>query len=195
MKKVLIATTNNDKFEAVSKVLNNTIFPENEFILESLASIELNIKDEKEVGTNLERARTKAMNAFNALKETNYNYDFVVGLDDAIRVKGILEENIKEYIDKILNGNYIDEGEEYAFNRAYVIIDKNMKIYQTTIDIPYVYHKANEKVELKAHTYPLSKVAYPIGSDKPICDFNEKEEIDYYLKYVKNDLMSLNISK
>ena len=193
MKKVLIATTNVDKFKAVSKVFDNTIFPKGEFIIESLSDIKLNIKDEKEIGTNLERARTKAINAFNAVDESNYNYDFVVGLDDAIRVKGVLEADIKKHIEKILYGNYINDGEEYAFNRAYVIIDKNMKMYETTIDIPYEYHKINEKIQLKDHTYQLAIVAYPLGSDKPICDLNEKDEIDYYLKYVKKDLLGLNI--
>lgn len=193
MKKVLIATTNVDKFKAVSKVFENTIFPKDEFIIESLSDIKLNIKDEKEIGTNLERARTKAINAFNAVSESNYNYDFVAGLDDAIRVKGILEADIKKYIEKILYGNYINDGEEYAFNRAYVIIDKNMKIYETTIDIPYIYHKITEKIQLKDHTYQLAIVAYPLGNDKPICDLSEKDEIDYYLKYVKKDLLGLNI--
>ena len=193
MKKVLIATTNVDKFKAVSKVFENTIFTKDKFILDSLSNIKLDIKDEKEIGTNLERARKKAINAFDAVKDSAYNYDFVIGLDDAIRVKGILEPNIKKYIEKILYGNYINDGEEYAFNRAYVLIDKNMKMYETTIDIPYVYHKVKKKVELKDHTYQLAIVAYPLGSDKPICELSEKEEIDYYLRYVKNDLMGLNI--
>ncbi|MBR1653761.1 MAG: hypothetical protein IJ690_02240 [Clostridia bacterium] len=193
MKKVLIATTNIDKFKAVSKVFENTIFPKDEYIIESLSNIQLNQKDEKEVGTNLERARTKAINAFNALKESDYNYDYVVGLDDALRVKGVLEANIKQHIDEILYGNYFSEGEEYAFNRAYVIIDKNMKMYETSIDIPYVYHKVKEKVQLKEHTYQLAIVAYPLGSDKPICDLDEKDEVDYYLRYVKEGLLSLGI--
>lgn len=193
MKKILIATTNVDKFKAVSKVFENTIFPKDQFYMESLSNIKLNIKDEKEIGTNLERARTKAINAYNAVNESGADFDFVVGLDDAIRVKGILEADIKKYIDKILYGDYINEGEEYAFNRAYVIIDKNMKIYETTIDIPYVYHKIKEQIQLKDHTYQLAVVAYPIGSDKPICNLNEKDEVDYYLKYLKKDLLNLNI--
>ena len=193
MKKVLIATTNIDKFKAVSKVFENTIFPKEEYIIESLSNIQLNLKDEKEVGTNLERARTKAINAFNALKESDYNYDFVVGLDDALRVKGVLEANIKQHIDEILYGNYFSEGEEYAFNRAYVIIDKNMKMYETSIDIPYVYHRVNEKVQLKEHTYQLAIVAYSLGSDKPICELDEKDEVEYYLRYVKEGLLSLGI--
>ena len=96
MKKVLIATTNIDKFKAVSKVFENTIFPKDKFIIESLSDVKLNIKDEKEIGTNLERARTKAINAFDAVNESEYDYDYVVGLDDAIRVKGKLEADIKK---------------------------------------------------------------------------------------------------
>ena len=159
MKKVLIATTNIDKYKAVSKVFENTIFPKDEYIIESLSNIKLNLKDEKEIGTNLERARTKAINAFNALKESDYNYDFVVGLDDALRVKGVLEANIKKHIDEILYGNYFSEGEEYAFNRAYVIIDKNMKMYETAIDIPYVYHGVKEKLQvwlLRRHKHSMT---------------------------------------
>ena len=105
MKRVLIATTNFDKFNIVSRVFENTIFAKDEFIIESLADINLSIKDEKETGTNLERARTKAINAFNALRKSEYRYDFVVGLDGAIRVKGILEADIKMYIEEILYEN------------------------------------------------------------------------------------------
>lgn len=34
MKKVLIATTNKDKYEAVSKIFKETIFPANEYAIE-----------------------------------------------------------------------------------------------------------------------------------------------------------------
>ena len=110
MKKVLIATTNKDKFDAVSNIFKRTIFKEDEYEIIK-QSKEMNIPDEKENGTNTERARQKALNAFNHLKE--YNFDYIVGLDDAIRIKGRLEPNIKEYINKILFDNYLSDGEEY----------------------------------------------------------------------------------
>ena len=69
----------------------------------------MNIPDEKESGTNIERARQKALNAYNHLKE--YNFDYIVGLDDAIRIKNRLEPNIKEYINKLLLDNYLSDGE------------------------------------------------------------------------------------
>ena len=100
---------------------------------------------------------------------------------------------MKKVLIATTNVDKFNDGEEYAFNRAYVIIDKNMKMYETTVDIPYVYHKIKEDVQLRDHTYQLAIVAYPLGFDKPICDLSEKDEIDYYLKYVKKDLVSLNI--
>ena len=66
-------------------------------------------------------------------------------------------------------------------------------MYKTTIDVPYVYYKVKEKVQLEDHTYQLAIVAYPLGSDKTICDLGEKDEIDYYLKYLKEGLLSLGI--
>ena len=192
MKKVLIATTNKDKFDAVSKIFSRTLFPKEEYVIERMTD-EMNIPDEKETGNNVERARRKALLAYDALK--NYGYDYIVGLDDAIRIKGVLEPNIKEYVKRILEDNYLADGEIYAFNRAYAIVSKNKKLYETAIDISYEYHALKNDFKLEDHTYPLSKVSYPIGYDKPICELNEDEEIAYYLEYVKEGLMSLKIEE
>ena len=151
----------------------------------------MNVPDEKEHGSNVERARVKAINAYNHLKE--YKYDYIVGLDDAIIIKGRLEPNIKEYIHKILFEKILDDGEEYGFNRAYCIIDKNKKIYEVALKIPYMYRELSDSFELKENSYPLAKVAYPIGYNKPICELTEEEEINYYLMYVKDGLINLNI--
>lgn len=190
MKKVLIATTNNDKYDAVSKIFRMSIFPTNKYIIEKLTN-DMNVPDVKESGSNVERARKKAINAFNYLKK--FKYDYIVGLDDALLIKNRLEPNIKEYINKILFENFIDDGEEYGFSRAYCIIDKNNKMYEVALKIPYIYHSLNSEFEMKTNSYPLSKVAYPIGYDKPICELSEKEEIEYYLKYVKKGLINLKI--
>ena len=39
MKRVLIATTNKDKYAAVSEIFKNTIFPENEYLIEKLTNL------------------------------------------------------------------------------------------------------------------------------------------------------------
>ena len=190
MKKVLIATTNKDKFDAVSNIFKRTIFKEDEYEIIPLSK-DMNIPDEKEHGNNVERARTKTLNAYNHLKE--YNFDYIVGLDDAIFIKGRLEPNIKEYINKILFENYLEDGEEYAFNRAYSIIDKNEQLYEVALSIPYIYHSLKEDYQLEDFTYPLSKVAYPIGYDKSVSEMSEEETTTYYLKYVEEGLLKLNI--
>lgn len=190
MKKVLIATTNKDKFKIVSRLFNDTIFPSSEYEILGLSS-DMKIPDEKESGSNIERARAKALNAFNYLKD--YNFDYIVGLDDAIIIRGKVEPNIKEYINKILYENYLEDGEEYAFNRAYCIIDKEKNIYEVNLDVPEIYHPLKGNFTLEEHSYPLSHVSYPIGYNKPVCELSEQESNNYFLKYVKDGLMNLNI--
>ncbi|MBR4230685.1 MAG: hypothetical protein IKR74_00830 [Bacilli bacterium] len=190
MKKVLIATTNKDKFTIVSTIFKNTIFPENEYeIIRPTSDIKLPSITEE--GTNIQRARTKALNAYEYLK--NYNYDYIVGLDDALFIKGRIEPNIKNHLNIILYGNYLEDGEQFAFNRAYCIIDKEKNLYEVSLDIPEIYHPLKENIVIEDNTYPLSNVSYPIGFDKPLCELSNDEIIDYSLKYVKEGLMSLNI--
>lgn len=190
MKKVLIATTNKDKFTIVSTIFKNTIFPENEYeIIRPTSDIKLPPITEE--GTNIQRARTKALNAYEYLK--NYNYDYIVGLDDALFIKGRIEPNIKNHLNIILYGNYLEDGEQFAFNRAYCIIDKEKNLYEVSLDIPEIYHPLKENIVIEDNTYPLSNVSYPIGFDKPLCELSNDEIIDYSLKYVKEGLMSLNI--
>ena len=177
MQRVLIATTNRDKFKVVTRIFKNTIFPESEYEISCLTS-DMILPEEKETGTNVERARQKALNAYNA-----------------VIIKGRVEPNIREYISKILYENYLEDGEEYAFLRAYCIIDKDKNIYETNLSIPEIYHPLKKDYKLEDHTYPLSQVSYPIGHDKPICDFSDKEATEYYLKYVKDGIMGLNIKK
>ena len=190
MKSVLIATTNKDKYKTVSRIFQRTIFPEDKFIIKGLEK-DMVIPDEKEVGNNVERARQKAISAYKSLKQ--YNFDYIVGLDDAIIIKGKVEPNIKEYLNKILFENYLDNDEEFAFERAYCIIDKNENTYETNIRIPYIYKNLKNNFKIEDHTYPLSRVSYPIGYNIPICELNDNEEMDYYLKYVKDKLMDLDI--
>ena len=190
MKKVLIATTNKDKYNAVSKIFKKTIFPVNEYEIQKLDD-SMNLPDEKEYGTNVERARAKALNAFNHLQE--YGFDYIVGLDDAVFIKGRLEANIKDYLNNILFENYLNDGEEYAFDRAYCIIDKEKNLYEVNLKIPYIYHDLKKEYIIEKFTYPLSEVSYPIGYNVPISKLNEADELNYYLKYVKDGLLNLNI--
>ena len=190
MKKVLIATTNKDKYTTVSNIFKKSIFPESKYQISCLTK-DMNIPDEKEEGSNIERARVKAINAYDHLKE--YGFDYIVGLDDALVIKGKLEPNIKNFINKILYENYLEDGEEFAFNRAYCIINKEKKLYEVALSIPEIYHPLNGEYELEAYTYPLSRVSYPVGYDVSVIELSSEEITNYNLKYVKEGLMDLNI--
>jgi hypothetical protein len=87
--------------------------------------------------------------------------------------------------------NYLSDGETYAFNRAYCIVDKYKNIYETDIDIPYQYKSLDHDINLKEYGYPLSLVSCPVGSNTPLSELTDEEGIEYYLKYVKEDLMKL----
>lgn len=190
MKKVLIATTNKDKYSAVSKLFKNSIFKENEYIIHSLKDITKTIKESPETGDNVNRARIKALDAYDSLKDLDY--DYIVGTDDALFIKGKIDPNIKLNLQKILYEDYLEDGEEYGFERAYCIIAKDKTMYETKALIPYIYHPCkNAKIE--EFSYPLSIVSYPIGYDLPINQMDEETEINYYLKYVKEKLEQLNI--
>ena len=132
-------------------------------------------------GRKEERARKKALTAYNYLED--YHFDYIVGLDDAIYLKGILDPNIKKVMCKILFQHYLDDGEEYGFNRAYCIIDKHGKVYEFNVDTPYIYHDLKEDYKIEEHSYPLSKVSYPLNRDKPVCDLTDEESNEYYLDY------------
>ena len=190
MKKVLLATTNNDKYRVVKKMFERTIFKKDEYEIESLKSINVKLEDKKEEGDNLNRAYQKALQAKEELKD--YDFDYIVGLDDAIRTKGELNPNIKLMLNKILYEGYLKDNEEYSFERAYVFLSKDGKEYKTRAEIPY-YYKENKDVVIEEYSYPLSYVAYAIGYDKAICDLEEEDEINYYLRYVQKTLEELNI--
>ena len=180
MKKVLIATTNKDKFKIVSGMFKETIFKEDEYeIIQQDDSMK--IREVSEKGTNKDRARAKALEAYNALED--YDYDYIVGLDDAIYANGKLDPDIKKIMCKILFQDYIKDGDEYGFNRAYCIIDKEGNVYEFNIDTPYIYHKLEGEFKVEKYTYPLSRVSYPMNCDKPICDLTDEESNEYYLSY------------
>ena len=190
MKKVLIATTNKDKYQAVTNIFKKTLFNEKEYEIVSQTK-DMNIPEEKESGSCRERARKKALNAYKYLKD--YNYDYIVGLDDALVLRDRIEPNIKEYISKIIFDNYLEDGEEYAFKRAYCIIDKMGNLYEIDLDIPEIYHPLKKDFIIEDNTYPLSHVSYPIGFDKPVCELSNEEITNYYLQFVKEGLLSLKI--
>ena len=149
MKKILIATTNKDKYRIVTYLLDRAGLKCDEYLYQSLDDINYSGPDKKEQGSIDNRAENKAKVVKEYLDNNSSNdFDYVIGIDDGIFIKGELQENIKDYIKKILYENFLSNGEEFAFYRAYCLIDKSGRIVKTQTQIPYTY-----KYKDKDHFY------------------------------------------
>ena len=188
MKKILIATTNKDKYRIVTYLLSRAGLYKDDYDFYSLDDIDYDGPDKKEEGSIENRAETKAKIVCEYLK--NDDYEYIIGIDDGIYIKGALQENIKEYLKKILYENYLTEGEEYSFYRAYCIISRAGQVFNTVTKIPYTY-KPKENAELKANSYPLSQISVPVGHDIALTDLSENEGNEYTWNYSKEKLEEL----
>ena len=181
MKKILIATRNKDKFKIVSKLLKTNLFPDAEFY--NISDINKEIIDEVEVGDINNRSKNKAVNIFNQLDENNY--DFIIGVDDGIKMKGSLIPNVKDYIKDILDDKYLSAGEIVYIVRSYTFINKENKIKTIITEIPFEYSKLDHEYSLEKNSYPLSHVLKPLNLDVPVYKLTDDESNDYYSLYSK----------
>lgn len=178
MRKILIATRNRDKFRIVSKLLNTNNFKDSIFY--SLNDIEEDIIDKKETGDIINRSLQKALNARNSIKNS---YDYIVGVDDGIKMKGKMIENVKDYINLIIDDKYLSQNENVFIVRAYTFIDKKGTCKSIVTEIPFKYIKLKEKLDILADSYPLSHVLSPIDSSKTVTQLSDDESNVYYLKF------------
>ena len=189
MKKILIATNNKDKYRIVTDLLNRAGLSKNEFLFQSLADINYSGPDKKEEGTIDNRAEEKAKVVKKHLDEVNKNdFEYIIGIDDGIFIKGELRPNIKDYLKKILYENFLVNGEEFAFYRAYCLINISGDTIRTETKIPYTY-KHKDSAEFKENSYPLSQVSVPLGYDIALTDMSDAEEDEYAWKYSKEKLI------
>ena len=178
MKKILIATRNKDKFKIVSKLLATKNFKDYTFY--SLGDIEEEIVDKKETGDIINRSLQKALNAYNSIKT---DYDYIIGVDDGIKMKGKIVENVKDYINLIIDDKYLKQNEKVFIVRAYTFVNKN-GIYKSIVtEIPFEYKKLKEKFEILENSYPLSYVLSPLDFSKTVKELSDEESNEYYLKF------------
>ena len=132
-------------------------------------------------GSISERAFQKAKQIYTRVDKNDFQY--IIGLDDGVKMKGKLRENVKDYIQAILDDKYLAEGEQVDIVRAYCFIEKNGTSNTVITEIPFRYKKINRKIELKEHSYPLSNVLMPFDSNKTVAEMDKEENNQYYLKY------------
>ena len=189
MKKILIATNNRDKYRIVTDLLKRAGLNNDEYLYQSLDDINYSGPDMKEEGTIDNRAENKAKVVKEYLDEINGNdFEYIIGIDDGIFIKGELRANIKDYIKKILYEDFLEDGEEFSFYRAYCLIKDNNDIIKTKTKIPYKY-KHKDSAEFKENSYPLSQVSVPLGSNIALTDMSDAEEDEYAWKYSKDRLV------
>ena len=192
MKNILIATKNKDKFKVVHYLLEKICFPKSDnYVFYSLNDINYKGPEEKEEGTLIQRSEKKAVTVKSFLEKYNKNvYEYIIGIDDGIFIKGKLQENIKDYVPKILYGNYLEENEEYSFSRAYCVISKDNEIFKALTNVPYKY-KSQKNAEIKDNTYPLKQISVPLGMDKSLSELTEEQGCIYCFNHSKDKLIQL----
>ena len=181
MKNILIATRNKDKFKLLSKLLSTELLRDSKFF--SLNDIEYEIEDKKEVGDIKNRSYEKAMNAYLSIKNNIYQY--IIGIDDGIEMKGQMIENVKEYIKDILDDKYLKEDEIVYIKKAYTFIDKNGVFKTIVTKIPFKYKKLTDHFEIEENSYPLNHVLTPVDSNLRLVDIDEEITNNYLLTYSK----------
>ena len=181
MKNILIATRNKDKFKLLSKLLSTELLRDSKFF--SLNDIEDEIEDKKEVGDIKNRSYEKAMNAYLSIKNNIYQY--IIGIDDGIEMKGQMIENVKEYIKDILDDKYLKEDEILYIKKAYTFIDKNGVFKTIVTKIPFKYKKLTDHFEIEENSYPLNHVLTPVDSNLRLVDIDEEITNNYLLTYSK----------
>lgn len=182
MKKILIATRNNDKFRIISELLSSNNFKDSIFY--SLNNIEEEITDEKETGDVIHRSLQKALNAYNNIKA---EYDYIIGVDDGIKIKEKMIENVKDYIKSIVDDKFLVQNEKVFIVRAYTFINKQGTYKSIVTEIPFEYMKLQEKIDISENSYPLSYVLSPIGFSKVVTQLSDEESNLYYLKYSQSE--------
>lgn len=181
MSKILIATRNDDKYKIVSELLKTTIFEDKDFYY--LKNINEQIEDKEEKGDIINRSYEKAKNIFKNIKSNDFQ--FIVGVDDGIKIKDKIIENVKDYINSIINGELLKENEIVYIVRAYTFIEKNGKEKSIITEIPFQYRKQTKEILIKKDSYPLSNVLSPLDSSKVISEQSFEESNDYYTIYSK----------
>lgn len=187
--KILIATKNNSKFEIISRMFYSILG--NNILIKNLNNYDYFV-DKDEIGTNIERAKAKAKNAEEQIKE---DFDFILGIDDGIEIDGKEYVTVKDNLYDIVVGNKIKIGSIIYITRAYFLISNDKKEGLCYNKIPYIVRKKLDTVEMGG--YPLNSVISTIDNDTVLTECSNEELNNYFLKYSIDDLRAMlsNVDK
>lgn len=192
--KILVTTTNLDKFKIVKKLFQSSGF--NNQIFCSLNDFDGCIKNDiQEIGTIENRAKNKA-EQYKFILE-NPGYLAVIGVDDGIKLSESSKSNpdVKKIIPNIIRGNLLNNNDIVFIQRAFYILTKNNKSKSFITNIPFKYKHSNISEDfLKKKDYPLSYFLCEIDKTIPVSEYTQEQNNKYYLKYSKSSIQKCAIS-
>lgn len=180
--KIIIATKNKAKFEIISKMLNE-IF--DNVMIKSLNDIN-DFNEIEETGNNIERAKIKALNTFNNIKEP---FDAIIGIDDGIIIDEIEYVAVKEHLQDIIISDKVPVGTKIYISRAYYLITKDNVHSYCYNKIPYIIQRKLNSYEKDG--YQLNSVISTVDNPTVLTERSSEVLNDYFLKYSITDLKDL----
>ncbi len=179
MGNILIATTNQDKFNIISTLLNKIGFNQFQFYNLKMLNLTSTII---ETGSIEDRAKQKAYE-FKSLTNT---YTAIIGIDDGILLPTFhtIDTELKKVLKQIIYDKILQQNDIVYICRSFYFITPK-KEYSIFTKIPFIYHN-KENIEIKPNSYPLSQLLSPIDSTQFITELTQDEEMDYYMKYCQD---------
>ena len=181
--KILIATKNLSKFNTIKNMLNEVI--DSDCVYKNLLSY-TNLISKEEIGSNIDRARDKAKDAYNQIDE---KFDAIIGIDDGIIINNTEYVSVKDHLFDIMVGDKIPIGNKIYITRAYHIITNDGREFNIYNKIPYIIRKKVEIIGKEG--YQLNSVISTIDNESVLNDMSDKELNKYYLTYSIEDLQKI----
>jgi len=189
MKPVIIATSNPDKFNQISKILSSLELQTNKFL--SLADLDIN-NDQNETGSMLERAKQKALFCLSKIKPENLNQYLCIVANDTgthLPTLNIETEESKKIASQILAGELIKPSDpiNYVYTYAFILLP-SQKLMTATAEVPFTYLGNPKNITLEEGKNTMNLVKAIPGQTVPHNQIPESEVISYRLQFLRQAL-------
>lgn len=186
MKKIIIATGNQDKFKQIAELLTTLNINTNQFL--NLDDLKIN-NNQTEIGTLAERAKQKAFNCLSQIKESDYsNYLCIVANDTGTKLPTLNIETAesKKIASEILKGKLVNVGDPiyYVYSYAFILFP-DQKLITAEIEIPFTYLGNPNNLEMVEGQNIMGQVKALVGQKIPHSQIPENEVIEYRLKFLR----------
>jgi hypothetical protein len=187
--KVIIATSNQDKFIQISNILTSLKINSNEFV--NLTDLNIT-NDEEETGSIMDRAKQKALNCLSKLSEADYSkYLCIVSNDTgtSLPTLNIKTAESKKIASQILSGELLKTGDpiNYVYSYAFILLPSK-KMLTAEAEIPFTYLGNPKNLVLTEGQNTMNLVKALPGQTVPHSEISQEEVIKYRLTYLENTL-------